>query len=105
MKGILIDPVQKSVEYIESEDGFTSAELHRLIGAEALDFCHPFGRTETVVVDDGGMFKRLVPFRIEGYDWIYGRAVIFGRDGGGGDRSTRLTVEEVHELVSFPLMT
>jgi hypothetical protein len=103
MKGILVDPVGKSVGYIEREGGFTLAELHRVIGAEALDFFHPFGRTETVVVDDGGMRKGLACFRIEGYDSpIYGRAVIFGRDSGGGERSTRLTVEEVHELVSFP---
>jgi hypothetical protein len=103
VRGILVDPVAKSVEYIVSEDGFTLGELHELIGAEALDFCHPFGRTETVVVDDGGIRKRLAPFRLEGYDWpIYGRAIIFGRDAGGGERDTRLSVEEVHELVSFP---
>jgi hypothetical protein len=103
VKGILIDPVAKSVEAIEREGGFSLGELHRLIGAEALDFFHPFGRTETVVVDDGGMRKGLTPFRIEGYDWpIYGRAIIFGRDSGGGERDTRLSVEEVHEVVSFP---
>jgi hypothetical protein len=46
----------------------------------------------------------LTPFWIEGYgdSPIYGLAIIFGRDGGGGDRSTSLTVEEVHELLSFP---
>jgi hypothetical protein len=103
VKGILVDPFAKSVEYIEREGGFSLEELHRLIGAEALDFCHPFGRTETVVVDDGGIRKRLAPFRIEGYGApIYGRAVIFGRDSGGGERDTRLSVEEVHEVVSFP---
>jgi hypothetical protein len=103
VKGILVDPVGRSVEYIVSEGGFSLGELHRLIGAEALDFCYPFGRTETVVVDDGGIRKGLAPFSFEGYDWpIYGRAVIFGRDSGGGERDTGLTVEEVHELVSFP---
>ena len=103
MKGILVDPVAKSIEYIVSEGGFTLAELHELIDAEALDFFYPFGRTETVVVDDGGIRKGLAPFEIECYGApIYGRAIIFGRDAGGGDRSTSLTVEEVHELVSFP---
>jgi hypothetical protein len=104
MKGILIDPWAKSVGYIEREGGFSLGELHRLLGAEALDFCHPFGRGETVVVDDGGMFKRLTPFWIGGYgdSPIYGRAIIFGRDSGGSERDTGLTVEEVHELVSFP---
>jgi hypothetical protein len=103
VKGILVDPVQKSVEYIAREGGFTLGELHELIGAECLDFCHPLGRAETVVVDDGGLGKDLASFRIEGYDWpLYGRAVILGRDAGGGDRDTGLTVEEVHELLTFP---
>jgi hypothetical protein len=103
VKGILVDPLAKSVGYIESEGGFSLGELHRLIGAEALDFFHPFGRTETVVVDNGGVRKCLASWSLEGYDWpIYGRAVILGRDTGGGERSTGLTVEEVHELVSFP---
>jgi len=102
MKGILVDPVAKSVEYIVSEDGFPLEELHQLIGAEALDFCYPFGRTENVVVDDGGIAKGLAVFKLEGYDWpLYGRTIIFGRDAGGGDRSTSLTVEEVYELVTF----
>jgi hypothetical protein len=103
VKGILVDPFAKSVGYIVSEGGFSLSELHRLIGAEALDFFYPFGRTETVVVDDGGVRKRLASWSLEGYDWpIYGRAVIFGRDAGGGERSTGLTVEEVHEVVEFP---
>jgi hypothetical protein len=56
-----------------------------------------------VVVDDGGIRKRLAFFGIEGYGApIYGRAVILGRDSGGGERSTSLTVEEVYELVEFP---
>ena len=102
MKGILVDPVGRSVEYIVREGGFTLSELHRLLGAEVLDFFHPFGRTETVVVDDGGIRKGLASFSLEGYDWaIYGRAIIFGRDSGGGERDTSLTVEEVHELVEF----
>jgi len=103
MKGILVDPVAKSVEYIQSEDGFPLGELHQLIGAEALDFCYPFGRAENVVIDDEGVAKKLASWQLEGYDWpIYGRAIIFGRDAIGGDRSTRLTVEEVYEVVTFP---
>jgi hypothetical protein len=103
MRGILVDPVAKSIEYIVSEGSFTLSELHRLIGAEALSFCYPFGRTETVVLDDGGIRKGLAPFGIEGYEApIYGRAIIFGRDECGGERDTRLSVEAVYELVSFP---
>jgi hypothetical protein len=65
-------------------------QLHRLLGAEALDFFHPFGRTETVVVDDGGMRKGLTPFRIEGYDSpIYGRAVVSGTRDSRWKRCTR----------------
>jgi hypothetical protein len=100
MKGILIDPEAKSVEAVESE--FELVELHKLVGAETLDFCHPLGKTETVAVDDNGMSRELTRFFIEGYQWpIYGRAVIFGRDAGGGTVSTHLSVEEVFDSVTF----
>jgi hypothetical protein len=36
VKGILVDPVERSVEYIVSEGEFTLSELHRLLGAEAI---------------------------------------------------------------------
>jgi hypothetical protein len=100
MKGIMIDPVSKSVEALESE--FENEELHKLVGAEVLDFCHPFGRTETMAVADDGMARELGIFYLEGYVWpIYGRAVIFGRDAGGGTVSTHLSVEEVFEAITF----
>lgn len=100
MKGILIDPKAKSVEALEGE--FENKELHRLIEAETLDFCHPFGRTETVVVDDNGVRLELPRFFIEGYQWpIFGRAVIFGRDAGGETVSTHLSVEEVFDSITF----
>jgi hypothetical protein len=102
MKGILVDPFTKSVEEIKSEGDFPLEELHKLIGAETLDFAHPFGWKETVVVDDDGIAKNLASFRIEDCSWpIYGRAVILGRDSGGGTRSTGFTVEEVYEKIAF----
>lgn len=100
MNGILIDPGAKTVEAIEST--FELEELHKLVGAETLDFCHPFGRRETVAVDDNGMYNKLSEFRIAGYQHpIYGKAVIFGRDAGGRTVDTRLSVEEVYDQVEF----
>jgi hypothetical protein len=101
MKGILIDPAKKSVEAVESES-FDLSELHKLLlGAETLDFCHPFGKTETVAVDDNGMSRELPHFFIEGFRWpIFGRAVIMGRGSAGG-RSRHLSVEEVFDLITF----
>jgi hypothetical protein len=100
MRGILIDPVTRSVEVVESE--FEGEELHQLVGAEVLDFCHPFGKRETMVVDDEGMDHNLPAFRVEGYRWpIWGRAVLLGRDAGGGTVSTHLSVEEVYQAVRF----
>jgi hypothetical protein len=102
VKGILIDPVARSVEYLES-DSFELEELYSLIGADTLDFAHPFGRMETLLVDDNGLGKELESFRIDGYRWpIYGRAVILGRDASGETRSTGLTVESVYEVIKFP---
>ena len=100
MKGILIDPGKKSVETLEGD--FESEELHKLIGGETLDFCHPFGKRETLCVDDEGMAKELPKFFVEGYQWpIWGRAVLLGRTPGGGTESTHLSVEEVYEWVRF----
>jgi hypothetical protein len=100
MKGILIDPDQKSVEEIVS--GFESGELHKLVGAEVLDFCYPFGPGEMMCVDDNGMYRELTVFHVDGYHWpIFGKAVIMGRDGQGETVSTSLSVEEVFEMVRF----
>jgi hypothetical protein len=101
MKGILIDPYSRSVEVLESE--FELLELHKLVGAECLDFCYPFGRTEELAVADDGMDRQLPAFYIEGYRWpIWGRAVLTGLNAGGKARSTRLSVEEVYDRVRFP---
>ena len=100
MRGMLIDPYKRTVEALESE--FENQELHRLVGAETLGFCHPYGRTETLAVDDEGMAQKLPEFYIEGYQWpIWGRAVLFGRGTGGQTVSTHLSVEAVYDSIAF----
>jgi hypothetical protein len=96
MKGILIDPVKRSVETLESE--FELLELHRLIEAETLDFCYPFGRTEELAVDDEGMYHNLLPFRIAGYQWpIWGRGGCRWKGGVDSDERGRgLRSDYVH---------
>jgi hypothetical protein len=102
MKGILIDPANRSVEALESPE-FELAELHRLIGALTLDFCHPFGLAETMAVDDNGAILKLTSFRIEGFEWpIFRRAIIFGRGAGGETVSSGLSVEEVYDSITWP---
>lgn len=100
MKAILIDPAEKSARYIESD--LTLQELHQLIDAETLDFAHPFGPYETLAVADDGAARNLKAFRIDGYHWpIFGKAILFGRDSGGKDCSTRVPVDLLFGAINW----
>jgi hypothetical protein len=107
VKGILIDPVAKSVEAIEiPEDKVRSLmEVHRLVGENALDFAYLKDlRLQIAVGDHSALADPPLPsFEVEGLAGrLYGRAVVLGYDARGASVSSRLSVEEMHEVVTFP---
>jgi hypothetical protein len=107
VKGILVDPAAKSVEEIEIPDDEVPSlmELHRLVGEDALDFAYLKDLRITIAVGDHSALADppLASFTVDGLrDRLYGRAVVLGYSAGGATISSRLSVEQMYELVSFP---
>jgi hypothetical protein len=107
VKALLIDPFAKSVEAILIPDDAVSSlmELHRLVGENTLDFAYLKDLRITIAVGDHSALADppLASFELEGLAGrLYGRAVVFGYDAAGATVSAKLSVEEMHELISFP---
>jgi hypothetical protein len=107
VKGILVDPAAKSVEAIEIPDDEVPSlmELHRLVGENALDFVYLKDLRIMIAVGDHSALgdPPLASFSVDGIlGQLYGRAVVMGYDARGATISSRLSVEQMHELVSFP---
>jgi hypothetical protein len=106
VKGILIDPAAKSVEEIEIPDDEVPSlmELHRLVGENALDFAYLKDFRLMIAVGDHSALADppLASFQVEGFGGVlYGRAVVIGYNARGATVSSRLSVEQMHELISF----
>jgi hypothetical protein len=107
VKALLIDPWAKSVEAIEiPEDEVPSLiELKRLVEEDTLDFAYLKDLRITIAVGDHSALADPPnpSFEVEGLaSRLYGRAVVMGYDARGATVSAKLSVEEMHELVSFP---
>lgn len=104
MKAILINPFARSIEYVETE--LTLEVLHRLVDEDCIDICRPFPghRFECVVVGDHSALADppLASFSVEGYpNHLYGRAVVYRTSHDGKEYPTKLTLEEVANLIEF----
>jgi hypothetical protein len=107
VKGLLIDPWAKSVEEVEIpvEEVASLMELHRLVGENALDFAYLKDCKISIAVGDhSALADPPNPgFGVEGLAGpLYGRAVVLGYDARGATVSAKLSVQEMHELLSFP---
>jgi hypothetical protein len=103
MRAILIDPAERSIEYVE-----TAAELreiYSLLGCDAIDWCCPFPRRlEAIFVSDDGALQNppLPSFAVDGYHWtLFGRGLVLGYTENGANRSTHLTIEQIRGLIEF----
>ena len=108
MKAILIDPQNRSVQYIDvpHQTEIEGLEVcHRLVGEDTIDIARPFGgmREMVIVGDNSALHEPPLPsFTVAGYRWpLYGRAVVMGYDRGGASRPTRMTLEEIQEWIEF----
>jgi hypothetical protein len=106
MKGILVDPWAKSVEaiLIPEDEAASLIELRRLVKEDALDFAYLKDLRITIAVGDHSALADppLASFEVEGLAGrLYGRAVVMGYDARGATVSAKLSVEAMHELISF----
>ena len=106
MKAILIDPWEKSLQTINVKNGNgpeALMELYRLVGENGLDFCYPYPGESVAVGDHSALYNPPLPsFRLEGYgERLYGRAVLLGHSTNGKERDTRLSVEDLSELIEW----
>lgn len=105
MKAILIDPAQRSLEWIDVPEG-TGPEalmkLRELVG-DYLDFAYIMPGESVAVADHGALQEPpLARFWINGHKWpLYGRGVVLGHHKDGSERATRLTLEELSKMIEF----
>jgi hypothetical protein len=105
MKAILIDPWKRSLETIDVIQGTAPEaliQLYQIVG-DYLDFAY-FAPGESIAVGEHSALQKppLPRFFVDGYQWpLYGRGVVLGYHRGGAERETRLTVEELSEMIEF----
>jgi hypothetical protein len=107
VKALLIDPFAKSVEaiLIPEDEVASLIELRRLVKEDTLDFAYLKDLRITIAVGDHSALADppLASFQVEGLAGrLYGRAVVLGYDAAGASVSAKLSVEQMHELISFP---
>jgi hypothetical protein len=101
MKGILINPANCSITFIEHNGDFR--QIQEIIEAHTFD-CVRIDQSETFYVDDEGLFnQRFGFFRVEGDNPVVlaGKALILATDEEGDSISTTLTLEKVKEMIDF----
>lgn len=103
VKGILIDPVTKTITEVEIKD-YDFQKIYPLIEASTFDVVE-LGENDALYVDGFGL-KKDPPkpfFQWAGYHSpLSGRGLILGNDDEGDTVSTTLTVESVRDMASFP---
>ena len=117
MKAILIDPAQRSLEWIDIPDvpestvgrrkpDFRRVEslmkLREIVG-DYLDFAYIMPGEAIAAGDHSALQDPPLPrYWISGYHWpLYGRGVVLGYNTDGSERETRLTVEELSKMIEF----
>lgn len=105
VRGILIDPVAKTITEVTLNGDYK--EIHKQIGADCFDAVYvdrrPDGSTEAIFVDDEGLYREGQEFFLwRGYAQpLAGRGLILGANEEGDTVSTRLSLDQVKNKVSF----
>ena len=106
MKAILINPTYRMVQEIQIKEGNdleALQELYRLVGEEALDAAHIMPG-EAIYLGDHSALQDppLASYTVEGYRHpLYGPGVLIGHDKLGKERETKLTVDDLWELITW----
>lgn len=101
MKGILIDPVTKTVTEVDYTGNYKNIYVHLGVDCFTVVGISP---TETIFVDDEGLYREDQKYFIwKGYyQPLAGKGLILGIDKAGESVATELDVEYVKSMVSFP---
>jgi hypothetical protein len=106
LKAILIDPWQKSIERIDIRNGndrLALEDLHKLVGEDGLDFAYIMAGECVAVGDHSALHEPPLPsYRIEGHKHrLYGCGVVLGFHRDGTERETRLSVDDISQLITW----
>jgi hypothetical protein len=106
MKSILIDPWKKSLETIELPEGYdfpALQALYNLVGEEGIDAASIIPGELIIVGDYAALHDPPLPsYTLEGYKWpLYGRGVVIGYRPNGEERETKLTVDDLSQIISW----
>jgi len=103
LKGVLIDPVNRTVTEVEVNKGYHLLEdLYKIIGTDIVETVRMPGRN-TLWVDEEGLFKKGNPmfkFHNVGQGAFVGKAVVLGNQGSGCS-DAKFSVGEVEKLVEW----
>lgn len=106
MNGYFIDPSNKSVNLVE----FADDSIATIIGCSGIALGATFQNGDVVYVDDNGHSKALLNvenleeqegFYVQGFGYLYGKALMTGSDQSGESKSPSMTLEEFIAKVSF----
>lgn len=109
MKAILIDPWEKSLETIDLIEGKGSQvfcqlkEIYGLVGERGIDAAYIMPGESIIVGDHSSLQEPPLPsYSIHGYRHrLYGRGVVIGYTKSGEERETKLTVDDLSQLITW----
>jgi hypothetical protein len=106
MKAILIDPWQRSLETIELIDSDVICELQELyglVGERGIDAAYIMPGESIIVGDHSSLHDPPLPsYSVDGYRHrLYGRGVVIGYGKDGSERETKLTVDELSQIITW----
>lgn len=102
IRGILIDPIEKSITEVELEDTKLST-LYEALGCDAFDIVYLNSHQDVMYVDDNGLFTKTDYFSIDGFPTpVAGRGLVLGTSSEGETIGARIeTVSSIEEKVTF----
>jgi hypothetical protein len=102
LRAILIDPKPKTVVLTDTTGELD--DLYRLLGCASVEVIM-LSETEALYVDEEGLFADEPGpfFAINGFDQPQaGRGLIVGQDAAGHHVGTRITIQEVRGMLTWP---
>lgn len=102
IKAILVDPMAQTITEVETEDSLEA--YYKLLDVDCIDIA-PFWGNNSIVVDDGGMFKAKAMFSYNAHGKqvvLANKCLVVGCYRGSEDFSdVTMTVENVESMIGW----